>query len=200
MEATKEWKISQVQDAVQEKLKIPVHRQTLLKGIEILPWEATLRSLMPAELADMLQLTLLVEEVPEPKPGALLRAIKGPDEAMALQLLRIRRPQLPGLNDLDQMMRTVLHYAIDRRLPGVALRTLARPDFLGINVKNRWGWTALHCAAERGFLQVCQGILSRADFEELLTRNDAGETAEEVARQEGHEAVAELLQRAESQI
>lgn len=139
-----------------------------------------------------------LEDAAAPEPGALVAAINRGDEATVLRLLR--RPQLPGLNDVDHNGWTVLHLAILRRLQEAASRILAEPAFLRINAKSRWGSTALHCAAEQGFLSTVRAILRCNHFTELLALNCDRRTAMQVARCLGHEGVAECLRDAENQV
>lgn len=197
LEACTEWSILQVHVAICEKIGVPVDWQTLLKDTEKLSWEVTVGSFI-TEGVESLELTLLVEEVPEPEPFALHEAIRRQDEATALQLLR--RYQLPGLNNVSQGGWTVLSLAICMSMPEVAMALITRPGFSAINVANDRGWTALHCAAASGLLPVCRAILGRTDFNQLLTINENGETALQVARVWGHEAEAEFLQAAEAQL
>lgn len=193
MEASTGWTILQVHDVIFEKISIPVEWQTLVKGTEKLGWEVTVGSLISAG-SNKLQLTLLVVEVPEPAPTALLEAIERGDEATALQLLR--RSRLPGLNDVNRDGETLLHRAVILELTDLAVAIATRPGFLGINAKDHWLHTALHYAAFRGFLPVCQAITGREDFTELLAVTDDDRTALERARQGGRSAVVQLLEEA----
>lgn len=195
VEATTDWTILQVHEAICEKINVPVDWQTLLKNTEKLSWEVAVGSLI-SEGLEVLGLTLLVQEVPEPERTALWIAINSRDVAAALQLLR--RRQLPGLNELDQVGRTVLHWAIDCSPPEVAVAIVTRQDFEGINVRCQWGRTALHRAAFHGFLQVCKAIVGRADFTELLAVDGKHRTALQEAQSEGNHAIASLLQEAEA--
>lgn len=197
VEASTEWTILQVHEAIFDKINVPVDWQSLIKETTKLGWEVTVGSLIHDDLAK-LQLTLLVEEVPEPDPRALRTAIEKRNEATALRLLQ--RHKLPGLNDVDLYWRTVLHWAIEYRLPTVALRILARQDFTQINVRTVVGWTVLHQAAFRDSLPVCRAILGRCDFTELLARNGGRETALEVACRMGHGEVADFLGSAEAAV
>ena len=139
----------------------------------------------------------------EPGPGALLAAIERRDAAAALSLLR--RPRLPGLNEVDKDRMLRLHQALAQSLPKVALAILARTDFQAVNAKDVWGWTALHGAAWQGFLPVCRAIVGRADFVELWavgrilpSRQHGLETALQMARKAGHREVVEFLEDAEA--
>lgn len=134
-----------------------------------------------------------------PAPGALRDAIRRDDQDAAFQLLQ--RHPLPGLNDLIRNGRTVLHLALLRRCPNLAMAILARPDFSMINAKGQEADTALHIAAVLGYLPVCQAILSRTDFTELLVvEGSTGKTALQLARFHDHQDVAELLQDAENRL
>lgn len=199
LEASTEWTILQVHEAIEGQIRIPVDWQTLVKDTEKLAWEVPVASLISDKPSETLQLTLLVEEAPEPDPGALWAAIRGRDEATALQVLGKR--QLPGLNNVDPAGGgwTTLHLAIDHNLPEVALAIVARPDYTCINLKTPWdGYTVLHSAAQRGYLPLCQAILGRADFCELLAVSNSWKTAWELARSIGEDAVAEFLGEAEA--
>lgn len=193
IEASTEWIVSQVQQAICRTLDIPVDWQTLLMGVDKLEKEVTLGSLISEEVVQPLQLTLVVKE----EPGALLAAIQRRDVASAQLLLR--QAELPGLSDVDRLGRTVLHEAIDQELPDVALAILARPDFSIVSARRLQSDTALHRAARQGFLPVCEAILGRADFTELLATVRNGDTASRAARKHGHEAVATFLEKAEAQ-
>lgn len=63
VEASTEWTVRQVQQAICEKLNIPVEGQTLIKEREKLFSEATVGSLLPDEAVSSLQLLLVVQEV-----------------------------------------------------------------------------------------------------------------------------------------
>ena len=128
----------------------------------------------------------------------MLEAICWDDTAGALSLLQ--RPQLLGLNEVDENEFTSLHRALFKELPEVALAILARADFHAVNAKDLWGRTALHLAACFGFPQVCRAIVGRADFVQLRAVGDLGygsETALQVARRKANRAVAEFLEAAE---
>lgn len=196
VEASTEWTILQVHEAIEEKIGVPVDWQKLVKNTEQLNWEVVVGSLI-SEDSQSLQLTLLVEEVPEPEPGALLAAIYFRDEALALQLLR--RHQVPGLNDLDQQGNTALHKALFNHLQEVAVVIARKPEFSGINGADRTRlFTALHHAAEEGFLPVCRAIVGRADFTGLLALDHHGRTALQVARDFRYRAVVAFLKDAEA--
>lgn len=196
LEASSEWTMLQVGSAISEKIGVPVNWQTLLKDTEQLAWEATVGTLISDDSLS-LELTLLVHEAPDLEPDALLVALQRRDEAAVLRLLQ--RPQVPGLNDVDQDGRTALHWAIHWELPEAARAIVAKPSFSELNSKNDWGSTALHLAASRGFLPVCQALLGRSEFTELLAVSHNGRTALHAARNQGQLAVAEFLQAAENQ-
>lgn len=171
--------------------------QTLVKDAEKLSWEMAVGSLLSKDLKT-LQLTLLVEEVPELEPEALLAAIESYDEVLALQLLQ--RPHLPGLNNVgeDRHGQSVLHRAILCGLDEVAVAIVKRPDFTQINRKASPGdETALHLAAWRSFLPVCRAILGHRDFTERLAVARNGWMASRFAHR--HRDVAEYLQAVEAQ-
>lgn len=195
VEASTTWTILQVQEAISTRIGVPVDWQRLLKGTEELSWEVTVASLISVDL-ETLELTLLVEEVPELEPGALRAAIKEQDERRVLQLLR--RRQLPGLNQVEPDGRTLLHRALLRGFQEAARVLAAREDFREINAANQGGSTALHLAAYYGFLPVCEAIAARADFTELLSPDDCRCTALDWARAAGYQAIVELLENAEA--
>lgn len=126
-------------------------------------------------------------------PGSLLTAIRAREKAQALKLLR--RKKLPGLAKVDRESGgTVLHWAIQERLPEVALAILGRSDFKSVNSENRLKQTALMLAASSGSLPICEGILQRADFVKAQARDIYGLRAVEWAKDR---AVVERLQSAE---
>lgn len=138
------------------------------------------------------------EEAPEPPVphGALRLAIERGDVAAALRLLH--RRYVPGLNDLDDDGWSVLHQAISRRLPDVALAVVARADFNQVNAKAPGNWTVLHEAAYGGLLPVCRAILARPDFRELRARGQwSGKTARDWAAEQEHAEVVRMLAGAE---
>lgn len=131
-------------------------------------------------------------------PGAedvqsLLAAIKGQQEAKALELLQL--PRLPCLNEVDQKGATALYVAIGHGWQQVALAIVGRKDFTRINFRNRLGWSALHVAACEGMLPLCEAILDHRDFKELHGSDNSGQTAFQMASQRGHREVAECLRR-----
>lgn len=191
VQATTEWTILQVHDAIHEQLKVPVFWQTLLLGTKKLAWEVAIGSLI-SEDRKTLQLTLLVHEVPLPEPRLLQDAIDNGNEAQALRLLQL--PQLPIPDARDWAESTVLHLAIDKQMPAAARAIAARADFPGINRKNRYGLTPLHLAAGYGFLPVCAAILGNGSFTQLHATDVDGRTALEWAQSIGHPEVAALLQ------
>lgn len=193
VEAFAGWTILEVHGAISSKINVPRDWQTLLRGTEKLAREVPVDSLVIDHL-EPLQLTLVVCEVPMPEPHALQAAIWTRDTSAALRLLRLER--LPGLNDVYEDRRTLLHWAIVRNLPEVALGIVARPDFTGINAKDADRWTALHWAAAEGFLPVCRAILERADFTERWAITGSDRTAAQVADDEGHYEVRDFLQAA----
>lgn len=199
LEASTEWTILMVHEAILEKINVPVDWQKLIHGTEEVAWEVILSSLM-VNKSVTLQLTLVVEEVPEPKRRALVAAIERHDEAAALQLLR--RHRLPGavLNYLHYFGYSVLDRALYEHLPEVALAILSRADFSEINAKPKSGSTALHTAAAGGFLPICRAILDRDDFTELLTEDGHGITASQVADENGHHEVRDFLRAAEARL
>lgn len=174
VDATTEWSIRQVREALSSKLNIPVQWQTLFQGAQKLTLEAKVGSLLE-DAAEPLSLSLVVAEVPDPEPTALQEAIEVQDW-------------------------TVLMQAISQELPEVAVAILARPDFSGVNAKIVGGCTALHGAALNGFLTVCQALMRRPDFTEAAAVTDFGETALQIARRCGHEAVVAFLETVETLI
>lgn len=191
LEASAEWTILEVHEAIEAKLGVPFHWQRLVKDTEKLAWKVEVASLISETPDETLQLTLIVEEAPEPEPMALREAIEGRNETLAL--LFLKRKEASGLSELDPDGLSLLHSAIAACLQRAALVIAGKPSFTQINAKDRWGSTALHYAAGRGSLPVCQAILGHADFKELLAVNSAGRTALEVACNQGHRGVAARL-------
>lgn len=192
VEASPAWTIMQVQEAISEKLDVPAEWQLLILRTKQLGREVVLGSLLDEDSVESLQLTLVVEE----DDGKLLAAIKRGQREEALALLQ--EVWVSGLNSADKCRWTALHWAIDCRLPVVALAILAREDFTAVNLKSFTGWTALHHAAQAGYLAVCQAIVERPDFTELRAVNGIGLRAWELARlRPGCEEVMRCLRRAE---
>lgn len=211
VDASTDWTILQVQEVICEQTSVPVNWQTLLKGTQKLRWEATVGSLLVDGLIETQHLTLVVQEVEELVPDALVRALMSRQRKRALRVLR--RPQLPCLNHVGLYDRqgimildwTTLHAAVFMGCADVASAILARPDFTMINARvlsidEFNGQTALHGAADQGLLSVCRAILAQADFTELLTRDAENLTASQRARASGHVAVADFLEEAEAQL
>lgn len=196
LEASTKWTIRKVHQAIFNKTSIPVDWQTLIKGTEILALEVTVGSLI-GDGFQKLELTLVVVEVPEPK---LIKAIQRGDGATALELLEIY--EVPDLNDnvfykTGQRV-TVLHFAIDERLPEVATAIVKTLGFLRINVSSfPHGKTALHLAVLLGNLRLCQAILEHPSFTELMAVDSSGRTALAAARRLPHGEIVQCLQEAE---
>lgn len=202
IEATDEWTVQQVHELLYEMIDVQIGQQiTLCQGTEVLALEATIGSMVD-DPAQGLKVTLVVEE-DKTEPGALLEAIRRPDEAAALSLLR--RPRLPGLNQLNEATggshgygSSVLHEAV--ALPAVALAILARPDFTAVNAKGYM--TALHEAAWKRSIPICQAILARPDLtDECRLEDSCAMTRERLASEfaEGYPALHELLKNAEDE-
>lgn len=149
-------------------------------------------------------------EFREPQ-SALEQLLQSRDEASALQLLR--ESEVPGLNDLDDCGNSLVHIALCRDLPRVAIAILARADFQKVNAKTARGWSVLHLAAKLGYLEVCQAILGREDFTKKRFNlkvtwkrrrgrcqdKDAwayGKTAPALAQLQGHQELADFLREA----
>lgn len=190
VEASTEWTVQQVHEAIAEKIGVPVDWQKLVKSTERLPWEETVGSLISDGL-DTLQLTLLVEEVPLPGPGALSEAIELRDEAAALELLK--RHHLPGLNDVDETGRSALHCAIFSQLPKVALSILGRADFAALNLKDKYGCTALLYALNSDLPEVALAVVLRRDFSGINLKERYGQTALHDAAGQGFLAVCQAI-------
>lgn len=199
VEASTAWTILQVHKAIWEKIHVPMDWQTLLRGTQPLAEEVTVGSLTSNNV-ESLELTLIVEEVPEPEYLALYQAIQCRNEDGALQLLK--RRQLACLNEknLHGYGQTFLHEAMGRSLQKVAEVIAAKPEFLLINAKDVFGQTCLHCAAQIGYVSVCQIILARPEFEELLAVNEDGRTALQEARRKRHRDVVDFLEKAEAEL
>eukprot|EP00930_Biecheleria_cincta_P099767 TRINITY_DN91382_c0_g1_i1.p1 TRINITY_DN91382_c0_g1~~TRINITY_DN91382_c0_g1_i1.p1 ORF type:complete len:299 (+),score=54.31 TRINITY_DN91382_c0_g1_i1:41-937(+) len=107
------------------------------------------------------------------------------------------------INFVDEFGQSLLHWAIDRGLPNVALELLARADFVVVNQATDFsGATALHWAADVGMLEVCRVLLQvRSDFAEADKQITAaggwrgweGERAIDIARRRGFTDVLTLL-------
>lgn len=75
LEASTEWSIFQVHMAIAEKHNIPIDRQTLVMDTRKLTREVRLRSLIGEDASRGLQLSLVVEEVPDPEPVAMRQPV-----------------------------------------------------------------------------------------------------------------------------
>lgn len=188
VDATTDWTVQQVLEAIHKQIGIPVRCQILCHNDEQLHFQAAVGSLISKD-AKSLILTLVVEE--EPGPEALWEAIKSKDVARALSLLKRQEP--PGLNDLQPQ--SVLAEALDQQLPEVALAILSRPDFM--QVYAFWLVTPLDHAVQYNFLDVCHALFARSDFEMLhlgsKTQVSMFKTPGQAAEERGHKEVAALL-------
>lgn len=196
-----DWTIQKVKEAIMELTATPSEEQVLILGTKPLNDEAeALAKLVGWDTSahpETLALTL-VKEKPLPAPEALWAAITSRDTEQALALLR--RPEVPGLNEVYNEGWTLLHTAAAYHLEEVALALLQRADFSLVNAKSRWGSTALHDAVIRGSRVVCQAIVDREDFTELAATVRWGGfsgTARMMARQLGKTEIASLLSAAE---
>lgn len=205
------WVIKKVLGAIAEKLRVPLEEQVLLLGHTELVDEAKQLSAyfdelgLPSEPCTA-QLTM-VRQDPPPPAYALLAAITGGNETLALELLKRRR--LPGLNDVHGWENaSVLHEASFRGLEEVGLAILERQDFEVVNLKawpGKADATALHMAAAKGQAQLCRAILHHKDFtssHEAITkvcdwwdgvRFFEGETARDIAVRLGNHSLVAAL-------
>lgn len=135
-----------------------------------------------------------VEQAAAADPLALLKLILRRDSKTALEILQ--RHRLPGVNHLTPTGQSLLHVALDKDLPGVALALIAHPEFDQINARDQAGSTVLHHAAHAGMFEVCRATVERKDFREVYAR--VGETtALKVAKFWGFSNIIQLLDKAE---
>jgi len=136
----------------------------------------------------------------DPLPNNLLRTASNGDAVGCLDLLS--HLEVPGLNDRDNMGRTVLMLAAWAGMADACQAILARHDFRFVNARDQSGRNALYFALAAGAAQVCQLIINSPRFTDIdalsagfLSENPSisfasyRETAQEVSDQAGHEDI-----------
>lgn len=147
------------------------------------------------------------EEEPEERvevagrdPCQLTRLILNRERGPALEMLKSFRSLTEvGLRQQSSSGHTLLHVAIKKKMPDVALAIIAHPQFDLINERLRSGATALHLAARWGMMEVCKAIVQRNDFTQILAEDGAPDmTALRVALMRNLTPLAQFLREAEA--